>query len=56
MSTTGKVKRMVRQIKQSVGPSYYAGKASYLNEYVPLIYQMVVKKLTQNKEDINEAI
>jgi hypothetical protein len=56
MSSTNKVKRMVRQLKQACSSSFQAGRRAYLCEYVPLIYQLVVKKLTENKEDVLEAV
>ena len=47
---------MVRQLKQACGSSFQAGRRAYLCEYVPLIYQLVVKKLTEKKEDVLEAV
>ena len=56
LSTQNKTKRMLREIKQECGASFLAGRHAYLHEYVPLIFRLIIKHLTSNKEDVLQAI
>lgn len=47
---------MLRELKQACGGAFSAGRNAYLHEYVPLIFRMIVRKLTSVKEDVIEAI
>ena len=56
LSSFNKTKRMLRELKQECGVAFQAGRNAFLHEYVPLIYRLIVKQLTPNKEDVIEAI
>lgn len=56
LSTYNKTKRMLREIKQECGYSFQAGRNAFLHEYVPLIFRILIKYLTQSKDDIVKAI
>ncbi len=56
MSSFNKIKRMLRELKQECGGSFQAGRYGYLHEYVPLIFRMIIKHLTPNKEEVIQAV
>ena len=48
-NTTRKSNRLIRELKDSCGHQLYASKMSIQNEFIPLIFEMIVGKL-QTKE------
>jgi len=57
MSMMNKTNRLLREIKAACGVAFQANRQSFLHLYVPLIFNLLIKKLESGcKEDITAAV
>lgn len=56
LSIQNKTRRLLREVKASCGVAFQADRKSFLHQYIPLVFQLVIKHLeTGCKDEILKA-